>query len=93
MNGPISRPVPPVKSVKSVKSVCFPGFSAHELAKLARRFARDGVLGTFFCGIGEQVDFYVTAKLYDDATQDVDAILDEFFGRYFGAAARPMQAF
>jgi hypothetical protein len=72
---------------------CFPGFSAHELAKLAQRYARDGVLGTFFCGIGEQVDFYVTMKLYDDATQDVDAILDEFFGRYFGAAARPMQAF
>jgi hypothetical protein len=72
---------------------CFPGFSAHELAKLAKRYARDGVMGTFFCGIGEQVDFYVTLKLYDDASQDVDLLLDEFFCLYFGAAATPMQAF
>jgi hypothetical protein len=72
---------------------CFPGFAAHELAKLARRFARDGVQGTFFCGIGEQVDFYATAKLYDDATQDIDRLLGEFFRLYFGAAAQPMQAF
>jgi hypothetical protein len=72
---------------------CFPGFSAHELAKLAQRYARDGVLGTFFCGIGEQVDFYVTMKLYDDASQDIDVLLDEFFELYFGAAAEPMQAF
>lgn len=72
---------------------CFPGFSAHELGKLAKRYARDGVQGTFFCGIGEQVDFYVTLKLYDDATQDTDKLLDEFFALYFGAAAKPMQAF
>ncbi|MBE7503094.1 MAG: DUF4838 domain-containing protein [Verrucomicrobiales bacterium] len=72
---------------------CFPGFSVHELAKLARRFARDGVQGTFFCGIGEQVDWYATLKLYDDASQDVEALLDEFFRLYFGAASRPMQAF
>lgn len=72
---------------------CFPGFSAHELAKMAKRYARDGVLGTFFCGIGEQVDFYVTLKLYDDATQDVDLLLNEFFRLYFGSAAEPMQAF
>jgi hypothetical protein len=72
---------------------CFPGFSAHELAKLAKRYARDGVMGTFFCGIGEQVDFYVTMKLYDDASQDVDSLLNQFFRLYFGSAAAPMQAF
>jgi hypothetical protein len=72
---------------------CFPGFSAHELAKLARRYARDGVQGTFFCGIGEQVDFYVTLKLYDDPTLDVDSVLGEFFSLYFGDAAEPMRAF
>lgn len=72
---------------------CFPGFAAHELAKLAVRFARDHVLGTFFCGIGEQVDFYLTMKLYDDPTQDIDELLNEFFRLYFGGAAAPMQAF
>ena len=72
---------------------CFPGFAVHELAKLARRFARDGVLGTFFCGIGEQVDLYVTAKLYDDATQDLETLFEEFFRLYFGAASGPMRSF
>ena len=43
--------------------------------------------------IGEQVDFYVTMKLYDDASQDTDMLIDEFFRLYFGSAAAPMQAF
>ncbi|MFM1942169.1 MAG: hypothetical protein RI897_1151 [Verrucomicrobiota bacterium] len=72
---------------------CFPGFSAHALGKLAKRYAHDGVLGTFFCGIGEQVDFYLTAKLYDDASQEVDQLLEEFFNRYFGKAGKPMLQF
>lgn len=54
---------------------CCPGFAVHELAELARRFARDGVLGTFFCGLGEQVDFCATLKLYDDGTQDIEALM------------------
>jgi hypothetical protein len=72
---------------------CFPGFQAHTCAELAQMYARDGVRGVFLCGIGEQVDFYVTMRMYDDPTLNVDAVLREFFTRYFGAAAKPMQRF
>jgi len=56
-------------------------------------YHRDGVRGVFLCGIGEQLDFYLTMKLYDDPSLDPDALLNEFFSRYFGAAAEPMRAF
>jgi hypothetical protein len=72
---------------------CFPGFSAHMLGKMAKRFAADKIMGTFFCGIGEQVDFYITMQLYHDHTQNIDAMIDEFFRLYFGDASKPMQAF
>lgn len=72
---------------------CWPGFMIHHEGALIKQFARDGVLGVFLCGIGEQVDFYATMKLYDDPTQDIDELLTEFFTLYFGKAARPMQAF
>lgn len=72
---------------------CFPGFSAHMLGKMAKRFAEDGILGTFFCGVGEQVDFYMTMQLYHDHTQNIDHVIDEFFTLYFGEASAPMQAF
>ncbi len=72
---------------------CFPGFSAHTLAEQIQMYHRDGVRGVFLCGIGEQVDYYVTMKFYDDPTQDIDALLHEFFSLYFGAAAKPMARF
>jgi hypothetical protein len=53
----------------------------------------DGVRGVFLCGIGEQVDYYLTLKMYDDPTIDPNALVDEFFERYFGSAAQPMNKF
>lgn len=72
---------------------CFPGFSAHRMARQIKMYYADGVRGVFLCGIGEQVDFYLTMKLYDNPTADPDAILSEFFSRYFGAASEPMKRF
>jgi hypothetical protein len=72
---------------------CFPGFMIHHEGKLIQQFARDGVQGVFLCGIGEQVDYYLSLKLYDDPTRDLDALLAEFFQLYFGRAARPMKRF
>jgi len=72
---------------------CFPGFYAHSLADLIKMYHRDGVRGVFLCGIGEQVDYYLTMKMYDDPSIDPDALLDEFFSLYFGAAAEPMKKF
>ncbi len=83
----------PMEPALDHKWSCFPGFSAHRLAALIRMYHRDGVRGVFLCGIGEQVDYYMTMKLYDDPTQSPDALLKEFFIRYFGAAAEPMQRF
>ncbi|MCX6922985.1 MAG: DUF4838 domain-containing protein, partial [Verrucomicrobia bacterium] len=72
---------------------CFPGFMIHYEADMIQRYARDGILGVFLCGIGEQVDYYLTLKLYDNPTANVDTLLDEFFQLYFGKAAGPMKRF
>jgi hypothetical protein len=70
---------------------CFPGFFAHTLDRQIKVFARDGMRGAFLNNIGEQVDTYLTFKLFDDPTLNVDAMLDEFFTRYYGPAAEPMK--
>lgn len=72
---------------------CFPNVMVHETAKAARRFLRDGVRGIFECGEQDQVEQYILTRIWDDPTRDTDALLEEFFGGYFGAAARPMQQF
>ncbi|MHC5056730.1 MAG: DUF4838 domain-containing protein [Planctomycetota bacterium] len=75
------------------KTQCFPHLFAREIDRLSKMYAADGVAGVFLCGRGEQLDFYLTMKLYDDPTLNVDELLAEFFARYFGAAAEPMRAF
>lgn len=71
----------------------FPGFSAHAQAQLIRMFHEDSVRGVFLCGVGEQLDYYLAMKHYDDPGMDVDFVLDEFFRLYFGKAAEPMRKF
>jgi hypothetical protein len=71
----------------------WPHFFAHTIDKLAKMYAEDGIRGVFLCGHGEQLDFYVTMKLYDDPSQNVDELLDDFFDKYFGAASEPMKNF
>jgi len=72
---------------------CFPGFHAHAVGEQFRAFARDGIRGAFIEGVSDQVDAYVTVKLLDDPSLDVDTLLDEFFTRYYGPAAEPMKQF
>lgn len=71
----------------------FPGFSAHLLAELIKMYHQDSVRGVFLCGKAEQVEFYLTMKMDDDPTTDIDKLLDEFFTSYFGRAAEPMKNF
>ena len=71
----------------------FPGFNAHDTGEMVRMFANDGVKGVYLCGLGEQVDFYLTMKLFDNPLLNTDVILDEFFHLYFGKAAGPMKKF
>ena len=70
---------------------CFPGFSAHTLDRQIKMYARDGIRGMFMDSLCEQVDAYVTFKLLDDPSLDLNAMLEEFFTRYYGAAAEPMK--
>jgi len=68
-----------------------PGYFAHTAAEQIKMFARDGIRGVFVEGSADQVDTYVTFKLLDDPSLDVDDLLDEFFSRYYGAAGNAMR--
>ena len=72
---------------------CFPGSFSHSIDAWFKRFHEHGARGAFFNGWGQDVEAYVTCKLLDDPTQDVDALLDDYFTGYFGATAAPMKAF
>jgi hypothetical protein len=71
----------------------FPGFNAHTLDRQIKMFARDGIRGAYLEGISSQIDTYVSLKLFDDPSLDIDALLDDFFTRYYGAAAAPLKRF
>ncbi|MBI4024533.1 MAG: DUF4838 domain-containing protein [Verrucomicrobia bacterium] len=82
---------------------CFPGFFAHSLAKQLPIYIAKGARGMFYepaylayerrSALLDQVEFYVTWKLADDPALDGNALIDEFFRLYYGAAAKPMKAF
>lgn len=38
------------------------------------------------------LNVYVTARLYWDAEQDIDALLDEYYDKFYGPAAAPMKS-
>jgi hypothetical protein len=65
----------------------------HDTAKSMQMFLKDGVRGIFECGEQDQLEQYVMAKVWDDPNLDVDALMDEFFRLYFGAAGEPMKQF
>lgn len=69
----------------------FPGYHARTLANQLRMFAKDRIDGIFTCGIGEQLDTYVTLKYLDNPNQDIEALLTEFFSSYYGAAGAPLK--
>jgi len=85
--------MPELHNVDGPPFRCFPGFHAHAVGEQFRTFARDGIRGAFIEGVSDQVDAYVTVKLLDDPSLDVDTLLDEFFTRYYGSAAEPMKQF
>jgi len=72
---------------------CFPNIMVHTTAESMRMFIRDGIRGIFICGEQDMLEAYIIAKIWDDPTQDVDDMLHEFFTRYFGASAKPMEKF
>ncbi len=81
----------------------FPGFFAHSLVRQMKKYHQSGIQGFSYEVSGlcygrrspllDQLACYLTFKLADDPTLDGDKVIDEFFDRYYGAAAEPMQAF
>lgn len=77
----------------------FPGFFAHTAVKQMARYHAAGIRGIFMEHSSEfeqshlldVPDMYVTLKLSDDPSLDGDALIDEFFTRYYGSAADPMR--
>lgn len=72
---------------------CFPSFLPHAVSAEVKRYVRDGIHGVYLCGIGQQLDYYLYLKTAFDAATDCDALLDEFFAQYFGAAGEPLKRF
>ena len=71
----------------------FPTFEAHKLNEHMRMFAGDRVRSFMFCGCYDTVlDYWCVGRFMDDPFVDVDRLIDEFFPRYYGAAAAPMKA-
>ncbi|MDD5704919.1 MAG: DUF4838 domain-containing protein [Kiritimatiellae bacterium] len=71
----------------------FPGYYAHSLAAQFGLFSTNFCLGIYLCGAGQEVENYVSLKLLDDPTLDVDALLGGYFSDMYGPAAAPMSNF
>jgi hypothetical protein len=72
---------------------CFPNIMPHSSVQSARMFINDGIRGIFICGQQDMLESYLIMRVWDNPDQDVDAMIDEFFRLYFGAAAKPMKKF
>jgi hypothetical protein len=76
----------------------FPGFFAHTVIGQMERYRQARIRGIFMehssefgqTTLMDQLEFHVTLKLADDPTLAGNALIDEFFQRYYGAAAKPM---
>ena len=79
----------------------FPGFFADQVAADWKRYDADGIDGFFLqtswgypgSFLHDQLELHLVSKLSDDPTLDGQTLIDEFFVRYYGAAAQPMRAF
>jgi len=89
----------PALSANFGKFHYFPGFFAHRVVDQMRLFQKTKVRGIFLehsseCGatyLMDQLELYLTFKLADDPDLDGEALIAEFFTRYYGAAAAPMK--
>ena len=82
----------PVENAQNSGFHCFPGFFAHGIDYAFKLYAKYKVRGVDFCGFGQDVEAYVSFKLLDDPSLNVDRLLDDYFTRQYGPAAVPMKA-
>jgi len=72
----------------------FPGYFAHSLSEQIKMFAKDGVRGVLLENDDDfSIDVYFTQKLLDDSSLNIDDLINDFFTKYYGAAAKPMKEF
>ena len=80
----------PVEIAVNGKFHCFPGAFAHTIGDQMKLFAEKGYRGMFHCGYGQEVEAYVTYRLMDDPSLNVDKLLDEYFTGLYGKAGAPL---
>ncbi|MFA5203109.1 MAG: DUF4838 domain-containing protein [Lentisphaeria bacterium] len=83
----------PKEVADAVKFHCWPGFFAHTLDQQMKLFHQLGVRGFFYCGYGQDLEAYLSYKLMDDVSLDVNTLMDDYFSRLYGPAGPPMRAF
>ncbi|MEI6501798.1 MAG: DUF4838 domain-containing protein, partial [Armatimonadota bacterium] len=81
----------PVEVATNGKFHTFPGYFAHKIGEQFKLFSKYGYRGMFHCGYGQEVEAYVTYRLMDDPSLDVDKLLEEYFTRFYGPAAEPLK--
>jgi len=77
----------------------FPGYFAHTVVRQMKMYKDANIRGIFMEHSGEfdqsylmdQLEFYVTLKLADNPDLDGNKLIDDFFTRYYGSAAKPMK--
>ena len=82
----------PTEIANNGKFYAFPGFFAHDLKKQFDLYHKLDIRGIFHCGFNGEVANYLSYKLMDDPTRDVDELLGEYFA-FYGPAAEPMRKF
>ena len=83
----------PVEVANNGRFHCFPGFFARTVGEQFALFRQYDYRGAFHCGYGQEVEAYVTYRLMDDPSLNLDTLLDEYFTRQYGPAAGPMRKF
>lgn len=90
----------PALNARSGSFNYWPGFFVHDVVEQMRMYRDAGIEGMYIENSSEcdatylmdQLEFYVTYKLADDPTLDGNKLIEEFFTRYYGAAAGPMKS-
>ena len=83
----------PVEVAVNGKFHCFPGFFARATGEQFALFQQHDYRGVFHCGYGQEVEAYLTYRLMDDPTLNLETVLEEYFTRLYGPAAGPMRKF
>ncbi|MGC8976621.1 MAG: DUF4838 domain-containing protein [Candidatus Ratteibacteria bacterium] len=72
---------------------CFPGSFAHQIDEQFKLFKEYKIGGIAHCGYGQEIEAYITYKLMDDPSLDVDKLLDEYFKLLYGKGWKEMKEF